>query len=108
MQSGTFLAKQGKLKSFDASSYGIDIIGALQDYPNDVERWDEERAFVRWIHAEIKKHGVNPKLMFRDAGRIPYKEVGEDEMERFSGGQFYWDVAAYSSYQRVLSPYLNK
>lgn len=102
------LAKQGKLKSFDASSYGIDIIGALQDNPNDMERWDEERAFVRWIHAEIKKHGVNPKLMFRDAGRLPYKEVGENEMERFSGGQFYWDVAAYSSYQRVLSPYSNK
>lgn len=102
------LAKQGKLKSSDASSYGIDIIGALQGNPNDMERWDEERAFVRWIHAEIKKHGENSKLMFRDAGRYPHKEVGENEMERFSGGQFYWDAAAYSSYQRVLSPYSNK
>lgn len=102
------LAKQGKLKSFDASSYGIDIIGALQDNPNDMERWDEERAFVRWIHEEIKKHGENSTLMFRDTGRIPYTEVREEKMERFSGGQFYWDVAAYSSYQRVLSPYSNK
>lgn len=96
------------MKSSDASSYGIDITGALQGNPNDMERWDEERAFVRWIHAEIKKHGENSKLMFRDAGRYPHKEVGENEMERFSGGQFYWDAAAYSSYQRVLSPYSNK
>ena len=102
------LAKQGKLKSFDASSFGIKIIGASQDNPNDMERWDEERAFVEWIHEEIKKHGANSVLMFRDVGRIPYEEVVENEMERFSGGQFYWDAAAYSSYQRVLSPYSNK
>lgn len=102
------LAKQGKLKSSDASSYGISIVGAQQDSSNDMERWDEERKFIRWIHSEIKKHGVNPKLMFRDTRKIPYKEIGENEMERFSGGQFYWDVAAYSSYQRVLTPYSNK
>ena len=102
------LAKQGKLKSFDASSCGIGIIGALPDNPNDMELWDEERAFVRWIHAEIKKHGAISKLMFRDVGRLPYKEVGENEMERFSGGQFYWGAAAYSTYQRLLSPFSNK
>ena len=102
------LAKQGKLRSSDASSYGISIIGALQDNPNDMERWDEERAFVAWIHAEIKKHGASSKLMFRDTKRIPYKEVGENEMERLSGGQFYWGAAAYSTYQRLLSPYSNK
>lgn len=101
------LAKQGKLKSFDASC-GISIIGAPLDNPHDMERWDEERAFVEWIHAEIKKHGANSTLMFRDTGRIPYEEVRASEMERFTGGQFYWGAAAYSTYQKLLSPYSNK
>lgn len=101
------LAKQGKLKSYDAS-YGINIKMALQGNPRDMERWDEERAFVAWIHAEIKKHGASSKLMFRDTRRYPYNEVGSDEMERFSGGQFYWGASAYSTYQKLLSPYSNK
>ena len=102
------LAKQGKLRLCDAGSYGIGILGAKKDSTIDMRRWEKEVNFIKWIHAEINKHGKNSILMFRDTRRIPYMEVREDKMERFSGGQFYWGAAAYSSYQRLLSPYSNK
>lgn len=97
------LAKHGKLKLVDADGFGIRIIGAQKDSSASMQKWEKEVAFVKWLHSEVdERSGTKTKLMFRERALYHDKEMSISEMEQYSGGHIYWDVAAYSTYQRLF------
>lgn len=96
------LAKQGKLRTSDASSLGIRIIGARIDSDSDKKRWANEVNFIKWIDSEISKHGIAANLMFKSAATQNCAPVPAGQISVYDGGDFFWDVSSYSTYSEEI------
>lgn len=99
------LAKQGKLKSDDASSYGLTVVGANQGSSFETQRWEKEVYFIKWMHNElVKHHGDNAsELMFRSRHLDGVHEVPLNNMPKYGGGEIYWAASSYSTYRDRIS-----
>lgn len=99
------LAKQGKLKADDASSYGLTVVGANQGSSFETQRWEKEVYFIKWMHNElVKHHGDNAsELMFRSRHLDGVHEVPLNNMPKYGGGEIYWAASSYSTYRDRIS-----